>query len=141
MIAKTKCRHLFFPVLTLCMILLSATAVAAASSNLSVAPRYISMGSFAATLSINDSGNATASGSVSVFKGYTAEAFMELQQKNSGNWTTICDWSAENISGTFSKNRYVVSGYEYRVKLSVDVYDKSGALIESETTYSPIVDY
>ena len=64
---------------------------------------------------------------------------MYLQRWNSSiqDWETVKSWS-KNGSGTITldKEWYVASGYTYRLKCLISVYDSDGLLGESVPVYS-----
>ena len=70
--------------------------------------------------------------------------YMYLQRWNSGTgeWETIKTWSTDG-SGTITleKEWYVASGYAYRLKIIVYVYDSDGLLGESAAAYSDIIPF
>lgn len=106
-----------------------------------ISARYVGMRLFYAELSISDSGLATSSGTIQARSGYTCDATLELQRKQGASWITIKEWEGSGKSISFKENWYVTSGYDYRIKLSADVYDTSDSLIEALTTYSAVVEY
>lgn len=106
-----------------------------------LSPRYVALSRFSATLSINSNGCATCLGTAITNINYTCDATLELQQKAGSSWETIKDWSSSGDMNSFSESWYVASGYDYRLKLSVDVYTISGKWVEGPTTYSKTVYY
>lgn len=104
-------------------------------------PRYAALSRFSATLSINSNGCATCLGTAITNINYTCDATLELQQKVGSSWETIKDWSSSGDMNSFSKSWYVASGYDYRLKLSVDVYTIGGKWVEGPATYSKTVYY
>lgn len=72
--------------------------------------------------------------------GYEAYVKVELQQKNGTSWTTIKTWTDRDFDYAMVSRYYaVMSGYQYRLKLTHKAYDSNGNLIETLTTYSDIV--
>ena len=55
---------------------------------------------------------------------------LELQQKKGTSWTTIMDWSDSGRRVSFDKGQFVSRGYDYRLKISADIYDSDGELVE-----------
>ena len=53
-------------------------------------------------------------------------------------WTTIMDWSDSGRRVSFDKGQFVSRGYDYRLKISADIYDSDGELVEDGTSYSTI---
>ena len=79
-------------------------------------------------------------GGTLVPNGYEAYVKVELQQKNGTSWTTIKTWTDRyEAYAMVSRNYAVMSGYQYRLKLTHKAYDSNGNLIETITKYSDIV--
>lgn len=106
-----------------------------------LSPRYVALSRFSTTLSINSKGCASCLGTAITNINYTCDATLELQQKVGSSWETIKDWSSRGDMNSFSKSWYVTSGYDYRLKLSVDVYTTGGKWVEGSETYSKTVYY
>ena len=83
-----------------------------------ISPRYVALSRFSTTLSIDSNGCATCLGTA-----------------------IIKDWSSSGNMNSFSKSWYVASGYDYRLKLSVDVYNAGGKWVEGPVTHSKTVYY
>ena len=78
-------------------------------------------------------------GGTQVPYGYEAYVKVELQQYD-GGWTTIKTWTDRGGSYAIVERNYaVMSGYDYRLKLTHKAYDSNGNLIETIIKYSPIV--
>ena len=103
--------------------------------------RYVGMRNFYAELSISDAGLATSSGTIQARSGYTCDATLELQRKQGSSWITINEWDDSGTGMVIKANWLVTSGYDYRTKLSADVYDDSDRFVETLTVYSPVVEY
>ena len=112
--------------LALCMVIITASA------------RYSTISYLNANLSVSGSGYASCSGTCNVEYGYTAEVTLELQQKNGTTWKTIMDWSDSGRRVSFDKGQFISRGYDYRLKISADIYDSDGDLVEDATSYSTI---
>lgn len=106
-----------------------------------ISPRYVALSRFSTTLSIDSNGCATCLGTAITNINYTCDATLELQQKVGSSWETIKDWSSSGDMNSFSKSWYVASGYDYRLKLSVDVYNAGGKWVEGPVTHSKTVYY
>lgn len=89
-------------------------------------------------LSINSSGYASCDGTCTVASGYEAEATLELQQKDGSTWKTIKEWSDSGDVIRFNKAQFVARGYDYRLKLTTEVYDANGKFVEDDVTYSGV---
>lgn len=69
----------------------------------------------------------------------TATLDMYLQHWNTGTsrWETVKSWSKQGVETiTLEKEWYVVSGYTYRLKCAISVYDSDGLLGEVAVGYS-----
>lgn len=104
-------------------------------------PRYVTLTDFEAELSIGSGGRSTCTGTVRLRSGYNADVTMELQQKDGSRWETIQDWSDSGRRVTLNHSWYVESGYDYRVKLSAEVTDSNGRVVEQPVTYSSVESY
>ena len=135
-------------------LLCSAPALAAESSNYNPTPleysvnsqqaetfRYVGLSRLITSLDIDSNGYASCTGEARALVGYTCDATLELQQKSGSTWETIKTWTSSGRINSFSKDWYVTSGHDYRLKLSADVYASSGSLVEKSITYSKTVDY
>ena len=77
-------------------------------------------------------------GPCTVASGYEAEATLELQQKDGSTWKTIKEWSDSGDVIRFNKAQFVARGYDYRLKLTTEVYDANGKFVEDDVTYSGV---
>ena len=119
---------------------LVAFPVAAVDYSDVVAPLYIGLEDVTADLAISSNGYANCSGSAYVANGYNATVVMELQQKN-GTWKPIKRWSKSGGYVSMNESYRVSSKYYYRVAVTAKVYNSSGSLVESKTSYSGEVYY
>lgn len=103
--------------------------------------RYIGLSKFYAELTISSKGYTSCTAYVHVLSGYNCDATLELQQKSGTSWKTIKEWASSGQTNDFSRGLYVTSGHDYRLKVSADVYNSSGKLVESPTEYSTVVHY
>ena len=74
----------------------------------------------------------------------TCHLYMYLQRWNSSSevWETIKSWYAEGRDTiTLEKEWYVASGYAYRLKNTIYVYDSNNLLGESTDAYSVIIPF
>ena len=107
-----------------------------------IEPRYEVIANILISFSISASGRADCSATVILPSGYRADLTVELQQKVGGKWDTIHDWKASGrnfveVSGPW----YVPSGYSYQLKVTTEVYDAYGNLVEDPIEYSHVRDY
>lgn len=117
-----------------------ALPVAAIDYSDVVAPLYIGLEDVTADLAISSNGYADCSGAAYVRSGYSVTVVMELQQKN-GTWQTIKTWSKSGRSVSLNESYRVSNKYNYRVAATAKVYNSSGSLVESKTSYSGEVYY
>lgn len=127
---KQKNTKRFCTVLLVLCVLLSMTTV--------ISARYTAIRSLTADLTISSGGYASCLGDCTVRSEYDAEVILELQQKKGSSWTTIMDWSDSGRRVSFDKGQFVSRGYDYRLKISADIYDSDGDLVEDATSYSTI---
>lgn len=106
-------------------------------------PKFIGTMSISSTLDINDSGTASCSGSVLLRPGYRGELTVVLQRSTNGrDWVEVESWFASGSSKVWiDDSKTVVSGYQYRVLSSADIYSSSGTFVESTNKTSSIVEY
>lgn len=107
-----------------------------------ILPRYEVVNNITISFSISASGRADCSATVILPSGYRADLTVELQQKVGSKWDTIHDWKASGrnfveVSGPW----YVPSGYSYQLKVTTEVYDAYGNLVEDPIEYSHVRDY
>ena len=124
-------------------LLLAGAAIHAASADTEIMPCYAYTNSIEAKIDISG-GTAKAEGKIVPSGGQRTAIIVYLQKENSsGRWTTLAVWSGSNDAGISKAggSKEVTSGYNYRVKVLGKVYDSSGTVIESITTYSPIKAY
>lgn len=138
---KHMSRSLCSLVLMLCLLI--TTASAAQPPTQTVQPMYTSITSFSTTLSITSGGKANcyarATGSDS---SYSVTLTVRLQQSSDQNsWTTLSSWTTTGVSPVVNKNRYVESGYYYRLYCTANVSNASGNRIGSNTKTSSVSYY
>lgn len=120
----------------LAVTLLSSGFTAFAAMPDTAVPYYNATAAISAGLTINRSGLASCSGTITLSSSTaTSNLTMKLQQYTSSGWTTIETWfTATNKS--LSGSRYVAHGYYYRVVTSASVYTSTGSYIESPSATS-----
>lgn len=129
-------------VLTVSMLAGSVTAFAVDSSESEVAPCYTNINGIAAGISINAYGKATCTGSASLtYASDTGKIIMYLQKKDGNTWYNLYSWTDTTEPLALSGSRYVVSGYNYRVKTVLTVYNSAGTIVDGGSAYSPIQYY
>ncbi|MBM6888198.1 hypothetical protein [Pseudoflavonifractor phocaeensis] len=106
-----------------------------------IQPREIGVAIMNCRLSISSGGNASCFGDVSMSAGYDSEITLALQRSTNGRtWSNVASWSGSG-SETLTKSRFVTSGYDYRCKLTVKVYNSSGEYVITYSQYSDTISY
>lgn len=82
-----------------------------------------------------------AEGEVSLVNGNYLYVRLELQEKNGVRWESTGDYNVGSGFGDCRVTDYFVldDGVQYRAKVTVNVYDSSYQLIESDTEYSAVI--
>lgn len=122
-------------------ILIVVLAVSAASA--AISPRYTYIKSTYTELTINQSGLSNCySITETSTSTHTISVNVELQKRSgSGSWQYVKDWDTSgSLFAELDKSWYVLSGYEYRAKTTIEVYSGS-TRVETVTEYSNIVKY
>lgn len=131
--------------MSLLMLFLLNASVFAAESEMTPMPRYAVFSLCSADLDITRTvlgGKASCSALATTTKsGYSTQVTAELQ-KLDGTWKKVTSWTASgSYEAEVDEVYYVASGNTYRVKATAKVYDASGVLKETATTYSGEVNY
>ncbi len=109
--------------------------------NASISPCFLAIVSYANNLILNSGGRLTCEGRTEVQYGYDAGLVIELQQYD-GQWKTIKTWSASDSTVvSLSNDWYVISGYQYRLKLTHTAINGNNAVIDSFIGYSKTITY
>lgn len=127
--------------LLLCVVLIFGVmtpAVSAAADKGVSQPNYFRIGTFTIDFYIEDSGKSTCYCRVATDESTDyIELTMELQRKEDNEWNTIKTWTGSDTHVAYlNKNWYVLSGYQYQLKITAKVYDSSGKLRETQVEYS-----
>ena len=127
-------------ILGICTMLPASAAVIDDPEDSPMASNY---NTASASLSISDSGTASASGNVSGKAGRTTKISIHLylQKYSNDKWTSVADWSGskEATSYRLKKTKSVSKGYRYRTKAVCRAY--AGSNSEKVTRYSSTVKY
>lgn len=127
-------------ILGICTMLPASAAVIDDPEDSPMASNY---NTASASLSISDSGTASASGNVSGKAGRTTKISIHLylQKYSNDKWTSVADWSGskEATSYRLKKTKSVSKGYRYRTKAVCRAY--AGSDSEKVTRYSSAVKY
>lgn len=120
--------------MTLCLLVPLGIRVAAVSPETEVGqpvPYYIGTVGTSASISISSSGEAACWGYLDCYRGYTADAAMRLQWRDSdGTWINYKSWYGEGTCVDFDETWNVPKGRTYRVKVVADIYDEDGNWVE-----------
>lgn len=140
MLKKTPCQMVVAVLLAVLMVSGSATAFAAMPET--VEPMYTGILSVRPEIKIGHLGEISCTDTVSVRSGYTASVTWELQYGQNGNWAKNMTWEKSGTGNISLKTtRYAMSGFSYRLKTTVKVYNAKGTLVESPVKYSTVVSY
>lgn len=82
-----------------------------------------------------------AEGEASLYEANRVNVYIELQEKNGNHWEVTGDSnSGSDIGHCLVQDDYTLEdGVDYRLRVTVSVYDDSDKLIESATKYSSVV--
>lgn len=107
-----------------------------------VAPYFLVIAVTSNSLELTSSNAFKCIASTAVNDGYVAETIMELQIKND-EWDTIKEWSYKDEDWAVLEKTYYpeIRNKSYRLKITHKAFDLSDKEIESEITYSQIVNY
>lgn len=135
---KNFLRYLAVLLALTCMVgSLSVGAIATSPAE----PTYVGLLTASPVLSIS-SGKATCRDSISIRSGYSVNVKTELQYLSGQKWSQAALWTTSGKNTVLiNKERYVTSGYKYRIKETIHVYNAKGTLVESPIKYSAIVTY
>lgn len=129
--------------LILAFSILVPSALAVTDEDMVIQPRYARIATVDVDFDINSSGKSTCYSKVTTADwSDNIDLTMELQRLEGKDWTTIKTW---NTSGThivsLDKTWYVVSGYDFRLKITSKITDSNGVWRETATDYSYTVTY
>lgn len=127
-------------VLVFCLIMPSFFTMAGAADYTPL--RYDTSSMCSATLSISGSNYTECKGIISLYSQYrsgTIDATLALCKSSDNEYWSVeksWDYNGSGYNGTtnaftITRNRYVESGYYYKVTFVVDVYDSNGTYIET----------
>lgn len=102
-----------------------------------ISPQYNYIDSYSVVLNIDkNSGTASCSANCYAPNAKKVEIEYKLQRYMNSYWTTVTTWTASGTSyASLSKSATVSSGYTYRGKATYRIYDLSGNLLETGSTY------
>lgn len=131
----SRCRGVFSLVLALCLLIPLAPRSHAVEVGTPVEEEvelyYTGTSLVSASIAILSSGEAECWGTVSCYPGYTADAVMRLQWKNSnGVWIDWKSWDAEGSVIHFYEVCSIPQGRTYRVRVVGVIYDSKGNMVE-----------
>jgi hypothetical protein len=103
--------------------------------------KYSNIFSIDGRLSISSFGKASVGATIDGGKDVEkVSVIAELQQYKNGEWVEIKTWERYNpYDGILilGESYYVAKGYEYRVVLDIEVFDKDGKSLDSTTAIIP----
>lgn len=133
-----------FVAIVLCVIIvMSFTAIGVVADETdpsagSISPMYEVIYNVYISLDISSSGKASCYADVNTSPAYSCDLTVELQEKSDSSWTTIKTWTATDdgagytyVDGTW----YVLPG-AYQLKVTIEVYNSRGVLVEDPIEYS-----
>lgn len=129
--------------LLVCCLISTAVFAESAVTETSITPRYTYIASIGTNIGISLSGKATCYTGVTLYEEtHSCTLEMILQKDDGTGWDDVKKWTAsDGWDLDLEEIWYVTSGYEYRTKNTIRVYNASGRLIETVTTYSEIFEY
>ncbi len=75
-------------------------------------------------------------------RGCWLDMYIQRWNTSTSTWETVKSWSTYGVETiTLEKEWYVASGYAYRLKCGVEVYDSDMLLCETTAAYSTIVPF
>lgn len=116
-------------------------AIDSGKVNAPISPYFLAITRCENNLILNSGGRLTCEGKTEVQYGYIAGLTIELQQYDE-QWNTIKTWDAsDSLFVSLSKDWYVMSGYQYRLKLTHTAMESDLTVIETSISYSETVTY
>ena len=133
-----------FVAIVLCVIIaMSFTVIGVAADDTGpsaglISPMYEVISNIYISLDISSSGKASCYADVNTSPAYSCDLTVELQENSGSSWTTIKTWTASDdgtgytyVDGTW----YVLPG-AYQLKVTIEVYNSRGVLVEDPIEYS-----
>ena len=105
---------------------------------------FTSIWSISAGLSIDTSGQAHCSGSVTPSsESYTSKLTVALQKYTGSSWSTVKSWTSSAVGqmGVIIDGYYYVTSGSYRTCSTAQIYNSAGCLLETESCYSATKTY
>ena len=135
--------------LSMCLaILLSITSISAAAIKTGnqaapISPRYEEIVQFNISLNISTSGKASCYADVNTTREFSCLLTVELQKQVSNGWETKKTWTAtdDGTGLTYVYEPWYVTHGNYQLKVTAEITDASGKLIEKVVDYSSTVTY
>lgn len=127
--------------ITLMLVLITVGGISVSAAQTEpLQPLYTGLSRISPNLTIS-SGTIFCEDTIMVRSGYTANVTWELQG-GIDKLTPITTWtdSGSNIL-QLNKTRVAISGYSYRLKTNVKVYNSTGKLVDDVTKFSVTVSY
>lgn len=142
-----KTRRVICVLLALCMMSISVSATNVEGTvveGTTVQPRFTYIIEVSVGLGIEPDGYSTCDTGLTLYETtHSAKINMTLQRNDGSGWEDVKTWSItdDGPNADLTKHWYVISGYDYRVKSTVYVYNANDRVIEITTEYSPVVEY
>lgn len=101
-------------------------------------PQYTAIAKTSNLLEHLGNGKLTVYGATSVYDGYNASVYVELQKYNNG-WRYVNSWSDSDYSFAVVDTTYYVTTGAYRLKLTHKSYTSGWSQLDNVTKYSDTV--
>lgn len=124
--------------LVLAVIILFTTTTVYAATWPEIDLCYEGLARSAVTLDISDTGLAQCTAKATLSSGYSANVTATLQQSTDRvSWDSIKEWSGSGTRIVTAQGiYYVLSGYYYRLKVTIELYNSNSELVDTVPAYS-----
>jgi hypothetical protein len=136
-------------ILTVCIAMLlnfSAVSAAASQSNdtqVPISPRYVEISMLYISFAITTSGRADCYADVHTAKEFSCTLTVELQKRVGSSWETKKTWTStdDGFGFTYVDEPWYVTRGDYQLKVTAEITDASGVVVERPVEYSTIKTY
>lgn len=133
-----------FVAIVLCVIIaMSFTVIGVAADDTGpsaglISPMYEVISNIYISLDISSSGKASCFADVNTSPAYSCDLTVELQERSGSSWTTIKTWTAtdDGTGYTYVDGIWYVTPGAYRLKVTAEITNSSGRLVEDPVEYS-----
>ena len=133
-----------FVAIVLCIIIaMSFTVIGVAADDTGpsaglISPMYEVISNIYISLDISSSGKASCYADVDTSPAYSCNLTVELQERSGSSWTTIKTWTAtdDGTGYTYVDSIWYVTPGAYRLKVTAEITNSSGRLVEDPVEYS-----